>query len=115
MREQAKAAKEARRQQQAVKDGRAREAAAAIERQRVEALKVEKRKLVARLLPSGTSVRQGLRNLSITVAEGPGGETSALKRARAFYHPDSAMRRSASLEDRVLAEEIFKALGGLRP
>ena len=93
---------------------RARERAAATEQALVERIKAEKRTWLSRLFAPGMSVRQGLQSLNVAVGPGVAGERAALKRARVFYHPDSAKRRDATLEERVACEEVFKALGALR-
>jgi hypothetical protein len=111
---QAREEKERRRRAAAADVSRRADAAAAAERARVEALKASNRAWLTRLFPRGTSVRAGLRCLNMAVAPGAAGERAALKRARAYYHPDSARRRKVSLEDQVKCEEIFKALGALQ-
>jgi DNA invertase Pin-like site-specific DNA recombinase len=111
---QARAAKEAQRMVHALAAARARELAEEEERQRKEQLKAKKRKYVANLLPPGMSVREGLRRLNFPVGEGLANERRALKQAHVHYHPDTAIKRNASLEECVEFEEIFKALKFLR-
>jgi hypothetical protein len=111
---QAREEKEAKRRTAAAAATRRREAAAAAELQCVEAIKQDCRQWLTRMFPRGMSIRQGLRSLNMVVGPGAEGERSALKRARAYYHPDSARRRKVSLEEQVKCEEIFKALGALR-
>jgi hypothetical protein len=114
MRLQARAEKARKRQASAVSATRARERSAVAMRQRIEQIKAAHCLWLAHLFPRGMSIRQGLQSLNFSVGPGQAGERVALKRARVFYHPDSARRRNVSLEEQVKCEEIFKALGSLR-
>jgi hypothetical protein len=112
-REEARAAREAkRRAQQAACVAEARDAAAAVAA-RQQRMRQETRQWLAALLPQRMTVRSALAALSFTVPPGESGLRSAMRRARAFYHPDAACRRRLSEKELIKCEEIFKLLGTL--
>ena len=111
---QAREEKERKRREAAASERLRREAASAAEQRTIDQIKLASRAWLERLFPAGMSIRQGLKSLNVAVGVGAEGERVALRRARAFYHPDAAKRRQATLEEVVKCEEIFKALASLR-
>jgi hypothetical protein len=112
-RAEAQAEREAKRRAQHVACATAARDAAAVTAMRQQRTREEVRHWLAGLLPKHMTARTALAALSFTVAAGEAGLRSSMRRARAFYHPDSACRRGLSESELIKSEEIFKVLGSL--
>lgn len=71
-------------------------------------------KALAAKMPRGHSVGLVLRALRWEFGESAAEQRSALRRAKAFYHPDAAHQRTLPMLERLECEEICKVLNALK-
>lgn len=109
-RQAARAEREARRRQRRAEQSAAAREAAADLAERQQGMREEARRWLALLLPPHMPLRSALSLLSFgTVPANDAGLRKALRKARAFFHPDAARRRGLSERETIKAEEIYKA------